>query len=115
METINADKLKKPDERLEEATKTEGESEISDALKARANYLTRSSSAALSEHLRRNDHPARTRSVSGTLAPPARRARGISTLSLWPGNLTEIDALSVPPVSIKGPLKTGREAFPLRQ
>ncbi|KAG6873412.1 hypothetical protein C0995_015837 [Termitomyces sp. Mi166 len=41
METANADELKRLDERLEEATKTEGESEISDALKARANYLTR--------------------------------------------------------------------------
>ncbi|KAG5337270.1 hypothetical protein C0989_010023 [Termitomyces sp. Mn162] len=41
MESTNADELKKLDERLEEATKTEGESEISDALKARANYLTR--------------------------------------------------------------------------
>ncbi|KAG6867587.1 hypothetical protein C0993_000837 [Termitomyces sp. T159_Od127] len=41
MEASNASELKKLDERLEEATNTEGESEISDALKARANYLTR--------------------------------------------------------------------------
>ncbi|KAF9034622.1 26S proteasome subunit RPN7-domain-containing protein [Panaeolus papilionaceus] len=41
MESKNAEELKKLDERLEEAQKIEGESEISDALKARANYLTR--------------------------------------------------------------------------
>ena len=41
MEKENEEELKKLDERLEEAQKTEGESEISDALKARANYLTR--------------------------------------------------------------------------
>jgi 26S proteasome regulatory subunit N7 len=40
METANEEDLKKLDERLEEARKTEGETEISDALKARANYLT---------------------------------------------------------------------------
>jgi hypothetical protein len=41
MEKANEEELKRLDERLEEAEKTEGESEISDALKARANYLTR--------------------------------------------------------------------------
>ncbi|KAF9473033.1 PCI-domain-containing protein [Pholiota conissans] len=41
MEKANGDELKRLDERLAEAEKTEGESEISDALKARANYLTR--------------------------------------------------------------------------
>jgi 26S proteasome regulatory subunit N7 len=41
MEKANKDELDKLDERLVEAEKTEGESEISDALKARANYLTR--------------------------------------------------------------------------
>lgn len=41
MEKANAEELAKLDERLAEAEKTEGESEISDALKARANFLTR--------------------------------------------------------------------------
>ena len=41
MEKANEEELKKLDERLAEAEKIEGESEISDALKARANYLTR--------------------------------------------------------------------------
>ena len=41
MEKTNKEELEKLDERLAEAEKTEGESEISDALKARANYLTR--------------------------------------------------------------------------
>lgn len=41
MEKANEEELKKLDERLVEAEKTEGESEISDALKARANHLTR--------------------------------------------------------------------------
>ncbi|PPQ84989.1 hypothetical protein CVT25_010521 [Psilocybe cyanescens] len=41
MEAANAAELQKLDERLAEAEKQEGESEISDALKARANYLTR--------------------------------------------------------------------------
>jgi len=41
MTKANEEELKRLDERLEEAEKTEGESEISDALKARANYLTR--------------------------------------------------------------------------
>jgi 26S proteasome regulatory subunit N7 len=41
MESTNAQELTKLDERLAEAEKTEGESEISDALKAKANYLTR--------------------------------------------------------------------------
>lgn len=41
MEKVNVEELAKLDERLAEAEKTEGESEISDALKARANYLTR--------------------------------------------------------------------------
>jgi len=41
MEKINQDELKRLDERLVDAEKTEGESEISDALRARANYLTR--------------------------------------------------------------------------
>ncbi|KAF8056690.1 26S proteasome subunit RPN7-domain-containing protein [Lyophyllum atratum] len=41
MEKANVEELQKLDERLAEAEKTEGESEISDALKARANYLTR--------------------------------------------------------------------------
>lgn len=41
MEKSNEEELLKLDQRLEEANKTEGESEISDALKARANYLTR--------------------------------------------------------------------------
>jgi 26S proteasome regulatory subunit N7 len=41
MEKDNEEELKKLDDRLAEAEKIEGESEISDALKARANYLTR--------------------------------------------------------------------------
>lgn len=41
MEKANKEELEKLDERLEEAKKTEGESEISDALKARANYFTK--------------------------------------------------------------------------
>jgi len=41
MDKANAEQLTKLDERLAEAEKTEGESEISDALKARANHLTR--------------------------------------------------------------------------
>ena len=41
LEKPNEEELAKLDARLEEAEKTEGESEISDALKARANYLTR--------------------------------------------------------------------------
>jgi 26S proteasome regulatory subunit N7 len=41
MEKSNTEELEKLDQRLAEAEKTEGESEISDALKARANYLTR--------------------------------------------------------------------------
>ncbi|KAF8633469.1 hypothetical protein AX15_001429 [Amanita polypyramis BW_CC] len=41
MENLNEEELKRLDERLEEAEKTEGESEISDALRAKANYLTR--------------------------------------------------------------------------
>ncbi|KAH7906003.1 26S proteasome subunit RPN7-domain-containing protein [Hygrophoropsis aurantiaca] len=41
MEQANAEELQKIDDRLAEAEKTEGESEISDALKAKANHLTR--------------------------------------------------------------------------
>ncbi|KAF8644775.1 hypothetical protein AX16_008281 [Volvariella volvacea WC 439] len=41
MEKDNAEELQKLDNRLTEAQATEGESEISDALKARANFLTR--------------------------------------------------------------------------
>ena len=41
MERANKEDLEKLDERLAEAVKTDGESEISDALKARANYFTR--------------------------------------------------------------------------
>ena len=41
MEKANEEELKQLNERLEEAEKTEGESEISDALRAKANYLTR--------------------------------------------------------------------------
>ncbi|KAL0946354.1 hypothetical protein HGRIS_012587 [Hohenbuehelia grisea] len=41
MESANAEELKKLDEKLVEAEKQEGESEISDALRARANYLTK--------------------------------------------------------------------------
>ncbi|KAF8163849.1 26S proteasome subunit RPN7-domain-containing protein [Crassisporium funariophilum] len=41
MEKENEEELKRLDERLAEAEKIEGESEISDALKARANYLTK--------------------------------------------------------------------------
>jgi 26S proteasome regulatory subunit N7 len=41
MEKTNKEELDKLDERLKEAQKTEGESEISDALKAKANHLTR--------------------------------------------------------------------------
>ncbi|KAK2459496.1 hypothetical protein APHAL10511_008480 [Amanita phalloides] len=41
MEKANEEESKRLDERLEEAEKTEGESEISDALRAKANYLTR--------------------------------------------------------------------------
>lgn len=41
MESENKDELDKIDVRLEEAKKTEGETDIADALRARANYLTR--------------------------------------------------------------------------
>lgn len=41
LERANEDELKTLDERLAEAEKTEGEMEISDALKARALFLTR--------------------------------------------------------------------------
>lgn len=41
MEKENEEELKKLDERLEEAEKTEGETEIAEALKARATYLTK--------------------------------------------------------------------------
>jgi len=41
MEKANKDELDKLDEQLTEAQKTEGESEISDVLKAKANHLTR--------------------------------------------------------------------------
>jgi len=41
MEKANEEELKKLDERLAEAEKTEGETEIADALRARATYLTR--------------------------------------------------------------------------
>jgi len=41
LDKVNEAELKILDERLQEAEKQEGESEISDALKARANYLTR--------------------------------------------------------------------------
>ncbi|EPQ57701.1 PCI-domain-containing protein [Gloeophyllum trabeum ATCC 11539] len=41
MEKANKEELEKLDERLAEAEKTEGETEISDVLRARANYFTR--------------------------------------------------------------------------
>jgi len=41
MEASNKAELEKLDARLEEAEKTEGETEISDALRARASYLTK--------------------------------------------------------------------------
>lgn len=41
MEEANAKELARLDERLQEAEKTEGESEISEALRARADHLTR--------------------------------------------------------------------------
>ncbi|PIL28151.1 hypothetical protein GSI_09688 [Ganoderma sinense ZZ0214-1] len=41
MEKENKDELDKIEERLEESKKTEGETDIADALRARANYLTR--------------------------------------------------------------------------
>jgi len=41
MDKENTEELQKIDDRLAEAQKTEGESEIADALKARATYLTR--------------------------------------------------------------------------
>lgn len=41
MEKENKEELDKIEERLEEAKKTEGETDIADALRARANYLTR--------------------------------------------------------------------------
>lgn len=41
LESANEQELKRLDERLSDAEKTEGETEISDALKAKANYLTR--------------------------------------------------------------------------
>ena len=41
MEAANKEELQRLNDRLEEARKTEGESEISDALKAKANHLTR--------------------------------------------------------------------------
>lgn len=41
MAAQNAEELERLDARLAEAEKTEGESEIADALRARATYLTR--------------------------------------------------------------------------
>lgn len=41
MEDANKTELEKIEQRLEEAKKTEGETEIGDALKAKATYLTR--------------------------------------------------------------------------
>ena len=41
METQNKEELQKIQDRLAEAEKTEGESEIADALRAKATYLTR--------------------------------------------------------------------------
>ena len=41
MEKANAEELQKFAERLAEAEKTEGESDIADALRAKASYLTR--------------------------------------------------------------------------
>ena len=41
MEKANEEELKKLDQRLEEAEKTEGETEIADALRARATYFTK--------------------------------------------------------------------------
>jgi 26S proteasome regulatory subunit N7 len=41
METQNKEELQKIEDRLTEAEKTEGESEIADALRAKATYLTR--------------------------------------------------------------------------
>ena len=41
LEKLNKEELDKLDERLSEAEKTEGESDIADALRARASYLTR--------------------------------------------------------------------------
>lgn len=40
LEAANAEELAKLDERLAEAEKTEGESDIADALRARANHFT---------------------------------------------------------------------------
>ena len=51
MEKANEDELKQLDERLEEAEKTEGESEISDALRAKANFLTRIGDKVSSGHV----------------------------------------------------------------
>lgn len=41
LEKANEEELKRLDERLEAAEKTEGEAEISATLKARADYLTK--------------------------------------------------------------------------
>ncbi len=41
LENANKEELAKLDERVAEAEKQEGESDIADALKARANYLTK--------------------------------------------------------------------------
>jgi 26S proteasome regulatory subunit N7 len=41
LEKANKEELSKLDERLEEAQKQEGESDIADALRARANYFTK--------------------------------------------------------------------------
>ena len=51
MEKANADELQKLDDRLADAEKTEGESEISDALKARANFFTRIGEKVMLSHL----------------------------------------------------------------
>ena len=53
MEKANNEELKKLDDRLAEAEKTEGESEISDALKARANHLTRTGDKVCRSSFRR--------------------------------------------------------------
>lgn len=55
MEKENKEEPDKIDERLEEAKKTEGETDIADALRARANYCTSRASETKTRRWRRRN------------------------------------------------------------
>lgn len=52
LEKKNEEELQRLEKKLEEAEKTEGETEISDLLKAKATYLTRIGDKVCADHLR---------------------------------------------------------------